>query len=63
MLPISIETYRIDVEAENPEFIFDHELKSYYGMTDLSPASFDELSERFINDEALSLKYMKTKSQ
>lgn len=52
----------MDVEAENPEFILDHELKEYYGMADLSPASFDELSERFLNDEALALKYQKTKS-
>jgi hypothetical protein len=32
-------------------------------MPDLSPASFDALSTRFLNDEALALKYLRTKSQ
>jgi len=44
MLPLAIETYRLDVLAEDPDFVLDHELSSYYGMTDLSPASFDVLS-------------------
>ena len=55
MLPIAIETYRIDVEAENPEFVLDHELSQYYGMQDLSPQSFDTLSEQFKTNEALAL--------
>ena len=63
MLPIKIETYRMDVEAAEPEFVLDHELTSYYNMKDLSPQSFDDLSERFLDDADLSLKYMKTKSQ
>ena len=63
MLPIAIETYRIDVLAENPEFVLDHELSTYYGMKDLSPASFDTLSGVFANDEQMAVKYMKTKSQ
>jgi hypothetical protein len=62
MLPISIETWRIDILAENPEFVLDHDLTSYYGMNDLSPASFDALGERFLEDEALALQYIKTKS-
>ena len=41
MLPIAIETYRIDVLAEEPEFVLDHSLPQYYNMVDLSPASFD----------------------
>jgi hypothetical protein len=32
-------------------------------MPDLSPSSFDDLNERMLNDEDLSLKYLKTKSQ
>lgn len=63
MLPVQIETYRFDVNAENPEFLLDHELTSYYGMPDLSPASFDALAARFLADEDLALKYLKTKSQ
>lgn len=63
MLPVQIETYRFDPNAENPEFLFDHELTSYYDMPDLSPASFDALSTRFLDEEALALKYLKTKSQ
>lgn len=63
MLPIQIETYRFDPTAENPEFLFDHELSSYYDMPDLSPSSFDDLSVRFLNDETLALKYLRTKSQ
>ena len=47
----------MDVEAQDPEFLLDHELTTYYSMKDLSPASFDDLSERFMEDEAHSLKY------
>lgn len=43
--------------------MLDHELTSYYGMQDLSPASFDLLSDRFRTEEDLALKYQKTKSQ
>lgn len=63
MLPVTVETYRIDVLAENPEFVLDHDLTSFYGMQDLSPASFDALSERMLEDEALSVKFINTKSQ
>lgn len=57
MLPVQIETWRFDPEAENPEFVLDHELTSYYDMQDLSPAQFDALSDRFRVDEDLALKY------
>ena len=63
MLPIEIETYRLDVEDSNPEFVFDHELKSHFGLSDLSPKSFDELSDRLLVDGELALKFLKTKSQ
>ena len=63
MLPIQIETYRFDPNAPNPEFVLDHELTSYYGMPNLSPASFDALNSRFLAEEDLALKYLKTKSQ
>ena len=57
MLPIKVETWRVDVEAQNPEFILDHELTDYYQLPDLSPASFDALSKKFKDDSELSLKY------
>jgi len=63
MLPIRVETWRIDVYAEEPEFVMDHELSQDYGMKDLSPASFDELAERMQESESLSLKYIHTQSQ
>ena len=44
MLPVKVETYRLDPNMPNPEFEFDHELTSYYNMTDLSPTSFDILN-------------------
>lgn len=62
MLPLKAETWRLDVLAEDPDFVMDHETTSYYGMPDLSPASFDALSERLLSDEALAVKYINTKS-
>ena len=41
-------------------FEFHHELAEYYDMPDLSPSSFDALSERFLNDEVLAVKYIQT---
>jgi hypothetical protein len=37
MLPIRIETYTLDVELENPDFVLDHELTEFFEMEDLSP--------------------------
>jgi len=51
MLPVAVETYLLNITQENPDFELDHELSQYYGMSDLSPESFDNLSERFLNDE------------
>ena len=51
MLPIRVETYRMDVEADEPEFVFDHDVAEKYGMKDYSPASFDDLSNRMLVDE------------
>lgn len=41
MLPVKIETYIMDIEKEDPEFVLNHELTELYGMKDLSPHSFD----------------------
>ena len=57
---MKVETYRLDPEAESPEFVLDHELTEFYGMPDLSPASFDELAQRMLVDEDLALKYIRT---
>lgn len=44
MLPVKVETYRLDPNMATPQFEYDHELTSYYNMTDLSPTSFDILN-------------------
>ena len=62
MLPIKIETYAIDITQDDPVFEFRHELTEYYAIKDLSPHSFDTLSERFKDDETLAIKYLKTKN-
>lgn len=63
MVPLKIETYKMEVDAADPEFYLDHEMTEYYNLPDLSPQSFDELSERFKDDEELALKYLNTKGQ
>ena len=60
MLPIKVETWAIDITQDNPDFELHHELTEYYEMDDLSPASFDLLSSRFKDDEALAVKYRQT---
>jgi hypothetical protein len=50
MLPVKIYTYVFDVSAENPKWELHHELTEYYGMDDLSPSSFDKLSDTFLTD-------------
>lgn len=60
MLPVAIETYLLNITQENPEFELDHELTQYYGMSDLSPESYDKLSDQFLNDEELAIKYINT---
>lgn len=41
--------------------MLDHELGEYYNLTDLSPASLMDLSNKFRLDEILALKYLRTK--
>ena len=60
MLPIKIHTYSLNIQDANPEWKWDHELSDYFNMTDLSPASYDMLSTRFLTDEQLALRYLKT---
>lgn len=51
MLPVKINTYSMNIRDANPEWKYDHELTEFYNMTDLSPASYDLLSTRFLTDE------------
>ena len=60
MLPVKLETWAIDIEAENPEFFLHHEFTEYYGMKDLSPESFDWLSMQFLENEEMAVKYRQT---
>jgi hypothetical protein len=48
MLPVKVHTYIFDVTDLEPEWEFDHELTSLYKMNDLSPTSFDDLSNRIL---------------
>lgn len=66
MLPIAVETYVMDLTNlqpdEVPYFALDHELSEYFGMPDLSPSSFDDFSNRLLENEDLALEYKLTKS-
>ncbi len=46
MLPVKIHTYFLNVTDSNPQWREDHEMTEMYGMKDLSPRSFADLSER-----------------
>ena len=61
-LPIKIETHAFDLKRANEddskaEFKLHHELGKDYGLPDLSPQSFLDLTKRFIDDEAVTQKY------
>lgn len=40
MIPIRVETWKLDVNQNDPVFELDHEVTEFYNMTDLSPSSF-----------------------
>lgn len=61
-LPLRIETHTFDIteankDDANAEFFFDHDLIQEYGLQDLRPQSFLELSHRFMDDEDLIIRY------
>jgi len=60
MLPIKVETYLLNITQENPDFELDHEMTQYYNMTDLSPQSYEKLSQEFLDNEELAVKYINT---
>jgi sphingomyelin phosphodiesterase len=57
MLPVKIHTYILNVSDPNPQWKWDHEMKEYYGMKDLSPRSFDELNDKLLKDEDVAIKF------
>mmetsp|Transcript_20969 Transcript_20969/g.20067 ORF Transcript_20969/g.20067 Transcript_20969/m.20067 type:complete len:113 (+) Transcript_20969:1382-1720(+) len=61
-LPVKIHTYLLNITEENPVWHHDHEFTELYDIKDLSPSSMDELSERFLNDEALSITLHNTRT-
>lgn len=44
MIPIRVETWKLDVNQQFPDFEMDHEMTEYYDMADLSPSSFEVLA-------------------
>jgi len=66
MLPVAVETYVMDLtdldQDEVPSFVLDHELSEFFGMPDLSPSSFDDLSNRLLTTEDIAHEYQLTKS-
>jgi len=62
MLPVKIHTYSLNVNDVEPAWKYDHELTELYQLKDLSPRSFEDLSNRFLESEDLSMLYHNTKS-
>ena len=51
MLPVRIETWLLDITQDDPEFFMHHEMGELYRMEDLSPGSFDKLTEQLYLDD------------
>lgn len=62
MLPVRIHTHVLNIEDDDPKWHYDHELTSYYGMSNLSPQSFDDLADRMLTDSVIAKQYMNTKT-
>ena len=60
MVPVKVHTYVFNVTDPNPSWKWDHELTEYYGMEDLRPTNFDKLSEAFLTNDELALKFHNT---
>ena len=52
----------MDVREKNPEWRLGHELTDHYEMKDLSPNSFDKLSDRILEDEQMAIRYSRTQT-
>jgi len=59
MLPVKMHSYVLNLRDPNPEWKWDHEYTQLYGMKDMSPASFDDLSNRMLKDEKLAMSFEK----
>lgn len=63
MLPVEIETWIMNIGVEGePEFVKHHEMRQLYMLPDLSPSSFDTLSEDFLTDLTRSLVFERAKN-
>ena len=58
MLPVNMYTYYMDIDKANetgePTWELLHDYKSEYGLTDLSPKSLKDLSDRMLTDADLA---------
>ena len=62
LLPLDVETFTLDILKANEDdkyavFSKTHTLKEEYGMENLSPQSFYDLTQKFADDEALATQF------
>jgi hypothetical protein len=60
MLPVKVHTYVFDLSEKDPNWAWNHELTKVYKMKDLSPDSFNDLSERLLKHEHIAAEYYST---
>ena len=62
MLPVNMYTYYLDIAQANasgtPTWTLLHDYKTEYGLTDLSPQSMKQLSERFKTEADLANQFI-----
>ena len=62
MVPINIHTYYMNLTEANagqvPEWKILHDFKDEYGLTDLSPSSMLEFTQRMYDDAELASQYL-----
>jgi len=63
LVPVKIHTYVFPIYDAEPKWQYSHELSELYQMPDLSPSSFNDLSNRLKVDEALAQKFTGTENQ
>jgi len=60
-LPVNAYTYAMDIDKANadgqPTWELVHDYKETYGITDMSPRSMMELSERFLTDQDVATEF------
>jgi hypothetical protein len=60
MLPVKVHTYSMDISDDAPEWKYHHELTELFEMKDLSPSSFDALSDQMLVDEEMATRFLNT---